>query len=327
MLCVLRLTNTGFVQCFSLGSLLSLYANVSRFVMRTSLHKLRVCVVLAPRFPLEFCTRVFLCFACFASRTPGLYSAFPSAPFEFVRLCLSRFVMRTLPHKHRVCAVLFSPRFPYASLKAGKRNRGVPKKKRYKDQLKKQLSLADIPSNSWQDAASDRLTWRSTIRKASREFEIQRSSAVREKRQRGRTGRRLKSQHPNLQRSFARDAAEPAHHASAFTATSGPATFPDLRTRRTSHHHHHHHQSLILFCVPLQHLSIIFAQCQSRLVRRYLLSIMVGCSGLSSLLISIVSLNRVWLLYVLLREIFCLVVFVRVARHLLLIAVLLLINA
>ena len=47
----------------------------------------------------------------------------------------------------------------FGELKAGKRNRGAPKK-RYKDQLKKQLSLADIPPNSWQDAASDRLTWR-----------------------------------------------------------------------------------------------------------------------------------------------------------------------
>ena len=71
----------------------------------------------------------------------------------------------------------------FGELKAGKRNRGAPKK-RYKDQLKKQLSLADIPPNSWQDAASDRLTWRSKIRKASRKFEIQRSSVVREKRQR-----------------------------------------------------------------------------------------------------------------------------------------------
>ena len=64
ILYVLRLTNIG---CFSLGSLWSLYAYVSRFVMHTSPHKLRVCVMLAPRFPLEFCTRVFLCFACFAS--------------------------------------------------------------------------------------------------------------------------------------------------------------------------------------------------------------------------------------------------------------------
>ena len=35
-------------------------SHVSRFVMRTSPHKLRVCAVLVPRFPLEFCTRVFL---------------------------------------------------------------------------------------------------------------------------------------------------------------------------------------------------------------------------------------------------------------------------
>ena len=77
-LCVLRLTNFGFVQSLHLGSLWNFA---------------RVC---------------FLCFACFALQTPGLCSAFPSAPFEFVRLCLSCFVMRTLPHKHRVCAVLFS---------------------------------------------------------------------------------------------------------------------------------------------------------------------------------------------------------------------------
>ena len=100
---------SGLCSAFALGSLLSLYAYVSRFVIRTSPHKLRVCAVLAPRFPLEFCTRAFSCLACFASQTPGLCSAFPSAPFEFIRLCLSRFVMRTLPHKHRVCAVLFSP--------------------------------------------------------------------------------------------------------------------------------------------------------------------------------------------------------------------------
>ena len=42
----------------------------------------------------------------------------------------------------------------FRELKAGKRNRGAPKK-RYKDQLKKQLSLAKIPPSSWQDDASD----------------------------------------------------------------------------------------------------------------------------------------------------------------------------
>ena len=68
-------------------------------------------------------------------------------------------------------------------LKAGNRNRGAPKN-RYKDQLKKQLSSAKIPPISWQDDASDRQTWRSTVQKASQEFEIQRSGAAREKRQR-----------------------------------------------------------------------------------------------------------------------------------------------
>ena len=45
----------------------------------------------------------------------------------------------------------------FGELKAGKRNRGAPEK-RYKDQLKKQLSLANIPPSSWQDDASDRQT-------------------------------------------------------------------------------------------------------------------------------------------------------------------------
>ena len=71
----------------------------------------------------------------------------------------------------------------FGELKSGKRNLGAPKK-RFKDQLKKQLSQADIPLSSWQAEATDRLAWRSTIQKASREFEYQRSGAARDKRQR-----------------------------------------------------------------------------------------------------------------------------------------------
>ena len=54
-----------------------------------------------------------LCFACFASQTPVLCNAIPSAPIKFVaRLCLILlysviFVLRALPHKHWVCEVLF----------------------------------------------------------------------------------------------------------------------------------------------------------------------------------------------------------------------------
>ena len=70
MLC---LTNTGFVQCFSFGSR-------------------KVSYTLLLRFSQNFVSRVLFsnfCFPCFASQTPGLCSAFPSAPVKFVAcLCL-----------------------------------------------------------------------------------------------------------------------------------------------------------------------------------------------------------------------------------------------
>ena len=91
MLCVLCLANIGFVQCFSLGSW-KYFA--------------RLCFVL-----------LFskLCYACFPSQTSGLCSAIPSVPESFLHACVLfyysvNYVMRALPHKHRVCAVLF-PRF------------------------------------------------------------------------------------------------------------------------------------------------------------------------------------------------------------------------
>ena len=54
-----------------------------------------------------------LCFACFASQTQGLCGSILSAPIKFVaRLCFILlysviFVLPALPHKHRVCEVLF----------------------------------------------------------------------------------------------------------------------------------------------------------------------------------------------------------------------------
>ena len=62
MFCVLCLTNTGFVQCYSSAPL--------KFVSRLSL----CCIVLYS---------VIFCFACFASQTSDLGSAFPSAPVKF----------------------------------------------------------------------------------------------------------------------------------------------------------------------------------------------------------------------------------------------------
>ena len=59
-------------------------------------------------------------FACVASQTSGLCSAFPSAPVKPVSYTLllrfsQNFVLRVLPHKHRVCAVLL-PRLPSSLL-------------------------------------------------------------------------------------------------------------------------------------------------------------------------------------------------------------------
>ena len=51
-------------------------------------------------------------------------------------------------------------------LQEGKRGRGAPRK-HYKDQPKRQLAQAEISHQSWQQEASDRHSWRLTVRKAS----------------------------------------------------------------------------------------------------------------------------------------------------------------
>ena len=98
MFCVLCLANTGFVQCYSLGSL-------------------KVCCTL--KLVLYCALFSNYCFACFASQTSDLGSAFPSAPVKSVtRFCYAEnFVLRVLPKKHRVCAVLL-PRLPSSFLHA-----------------------------------------------------------------------------------------------------------------------------------------------------------------------------------------------------------------
>ena len=71
----------------------------------------------------------------------------------------------------------------FSKLQEGKRNRGAPRK-RYKDQFKRQLAQAGISHQSWQQEASDRDSWRSSVRKASCEFEAEGRKATEEKRRR-----------------------------------------------------------------------------------------------------------------------------------------------
>ncbi len=55
-------------------------------------------------------------------------------------------------------------------LSTRKRDQGAPKK-RYKDQLKRELALAGVPHHSWQQAASSRDNWRTTVEDAAKAFE------------------------------------------------------------------------------------------------------------------------------------------------------------
>ena len=67
----------------------------------------------------------------------------------------------------------------FNGLQEGKRDRGASRK-RYKDQPKRQLAQAEICYQSWQHEASDRDSWCSSVRKASRKFK-QRHEAAKEK--------------------------------------------------------------------------------------------------------------------------------------------------
>ena len=79
LFCVFCLTNTGFVQCYSLGS-----------------RQVRCMLVFILLYSVIFC------FACFASPTSGLCSAFPfGSPFGFLCFIQFAFVMRALPNKLR----------------------------------------------------------------------------------------------------------------------------------------------------------------------------------------------------------------------------------
>ena len=98
----------------------------------------------------------------------------------------------------------------------------VLQERRYKDQLKKQLAQAGISRQSWQQEASDRDSWRSSVRKASCEFETERHKAAKEKN----SGGRKSEQHPyhlHPKPSSAQSVVGDAHQESVSTATKGRA--------------------------------------------------------------------------------------------------------
>ena len=119
MLCVLCLITIGFVQCYSLGCWKFLHACVlvyfsvnfcyACFASQTS----GLCSAF-PSVPKVFCPLVFVllfskfCYACFASQTSGLCSAFPSLPVIFWQACFvlsSKFCYACFDSQTTVCAV------------------------------------------------------------------------------------------------------------------------------------------------------------------------------------------------------------------------------
>ena len=92
-LCVLRLTNFGFVQCSHLGSLWN-FARVCFYVLRASPRKHRVCAVLFPLpFPLEFVRLCLPCVLCLTNIS-FVHCLFSRLPFKFTSLYWSCFVVR-----------------------------------------------------------------------------------------------------------------------------------------------------------------------------------------------------------------------------------------
>ena len=71
----------------------------------------------------------------------------------------------------------------FSELQERKHDCGAPRK-RYNDQLKRQLAQAGISRQSRQQKASDRDSWRSSVRKASCEFQAEKHKTAKEKRRR-----------------------------------------------------------------------------------------------------------------------------------------------
>ena len=117
-------------------------------------------------------------------------------------------------------------------------DRGAPRK-RYKDQLKRQLAQAGISHQSWQQETSDRDSWRSSVRKANCKFEAETHVAAKKN-----AGDRKSEQHPyhpQPKPSTVQSAVGCAHQESVSTATNEraridhqPSRNPPLRG--LSHH-------------------------------------------------------------------------------------------
>ena len=105
------------------------------------------------------------------------------ASLPSVESILLQVQLRWVCHVSRMEDICMPKAVFFGELLEGKCNRGA-RRKRYKDQLKRQLAQAGINHQSWQQEASDRDSWCSSVRKASCKFRAERHKAAKEKRRR-----------------------------------------------------------------------------------------------------------------------------------------------
>ena len=91
--------------------------------------------------------------------------------------------LRGADHVTRMEDVRMPKAVVISELQERKRHR-CARRKRYKDQLKRQLVQTGISHQSWRQEASDRDSWRLSMRKAGCEFEAERLKAAKAKRRR-----------------------------------------------------------------------------------------------------------------------------------------------
>ena len=119
----------------------------------------------------------------------------------------------------------------FSNLQEGKRDRGAPRN-RNKDQLKRHLAQTGISHQSWQQEASDRDSWRSSVRKASCELEAERHRAAKEKRRRQKSEQHPYRPHPKP--SSVQSAVGCAHQESVSTATNEHARIDHQPSKQSS---------------------------------------------------------------------------------------------
>ena len=87
--------------------------------------------------------------------------------------------LRWAGHVSRMEDVCMPKAVIFSELQEGKRDRGGPRKC-YKDQPKRQLAQVKNSHQSWEQEASDRDSWHSSVRKARPKFEAERHKAATE---------------------------------------------------------------------------------------------------------------------------------------------------